>query len=151
MFRGRFELSIDDKGRLNIPSRFRDVLKGRDDERLIITNDFDKCLVAYPYSEWLELEEKTSRLSMVSREAKAFQRFFISGATECSFDKQGRVLIPPVLREHAGLEKEIVVAGMVKKIEIWSKSQWESELSQSKDKFEQNFESMIKALSDLGI
>ncbi len=151
MFRGRFELSIDEKGRLNIPSRFRDVLKGRDDERLIITNDFDKCLVAYPYSEWLELEEKTSRLSMVSREAKAFQRFFISGATECSFDKQGRVLIPPVLRDHAGLEKEIVVAGMVKKIEIWSKSQWESELSQSKDNFEQNFESMSKALSDLGI
>jgi len=151
MFRGRFELNIDEKGRLNIPSRFRDVLKGRDDERLIITNDFDKCLVAYPYNEWLELEEKASRLSMVSREAKAFQRFFISGATECSFDKQGRVLIPPVLREHAGLEKEIVVAGMVKKIEIWSKGQWEAELSRSMESFDENFDSMAKVLSELGL
>ena len=151
MFRGRFELSIDGKGRINVPSKFRDVLKERHDERLIITNDFDKCLVAYPFSEWLELEEKTSRLSMVSREAKAFQRFFISGATECSFDKQGRVLIPPVLREHAGLEKDIVVAGMVKKIEIWSKEQWEVELKQSNGSFDESFESMSKVLSDLGI
>ena len=151
MFRGRFELTIDEKGRLNIPSRFRDTLKERYDERLIVTNDFDKCLVAYPMTEWVELEKKASRLSMVKKEAKAFLRFFISGATECSCDKQGRVLIPPVLREYAGLEKDIVVAGMLNKIEIWSRGQWEDELRISKESFGQDFQSMAEVLSELGI
>lgn len=131
---------------MNIPSRFRDTCRERYDERLIITN-FDNCLVAYPYVEWAELEKKASNLSMVRREAKAFMRFFISGATECSFDKQGRVLVPPVLRDYAGLEKEIVVAGMLNKIEIWSKDRWEDELKVSKD----NFEEMAEVLSELGI
>ena len=146
MFRGRFEIAIDSKGRINVPSRFREVLGERDDERLIVTN-FDDCLVAYPYNEWLELEKKASQLSMVRREVKAFLRFFVSGATECSLDKQGRVLLPPVLREYAGLEKEIVVIGQLNKIEIWSKERWEEELRTSKDIFEENNE----ALSELGI
>lgn len=146
MFRGRFEIAIDGKGRINIPSRFRDVLGERNDERLIITN-FDNCLVAYPFNEWFELEKKASRLSMMRREVKAFLRFFVSGATECSLDKQGRVLIPPVLREYAGLEKELVIIGQLNKIEIWSKERWDEELSISKDIFEENNE----ALSDLGI
>lgn len=146
MFRGRFEITIDDKGRINIPSRFRDTFRERYDDRLIITN-FDTCLVAYPYSEWVELEKKASQLSMVKREAKAFLRFFISGATECTMDKQGRILIPPVLREYAALEKEIVVAGMLNKIEIWSKVRWEEELKISQD----NFDDMAEVLSELGI
>ena len=146
MFRGRFEIAIDGKGRINVPSRFRDTFKERYDERLIITN-FDNCLVAYPFSEWIELEKKASKLSMLRKEAKAFLRFFISGATECSLDKQGRILIPPVLREYAGLEKDIVVAGMLNKIEIWGKPQWEEELKLSKD----NFEEMSEVLSELGI
>jgi MraZ protein len=146
MFRGRFELALDDKGRLNIPSRFRDALRERGDERIIVTN-FDKGLVAYPFGEWLELEKKASRLSMVSREAKAFLRFFVSGATECAMDKQGRVLIPPVLREYAGLDKDIVVAGMLNKIELWSRERWDEVLRLS----EENFDEMADVLSDLGI
>ncbi|MDH3974733.1 MAG: division/cell wall cluster transcriptional repressor MraZ [Deltaproteobacteria bacterium] len=146
MFRGRFEITIDDKGRINIPSRFRDTFRERYDDRLIITN-FDNCLVAYPYTEWVELENKASRLSMVKREAKAFLRFFISGATECAMDKQGRILIPPVLREYAALEKEIIVAGMLNKIEIWSRVRWEEELKISQD----NFDDMAEVLSELGI
>ncbi len=146
MFRGRFEVSIDDKGRINIPSRFRDTLRERYDERLIVTN-FDSCLVAYPYNEWVELEKKASQLSMVRKEVKAFQRFFISGATECSLDKQGRILLPPVLRGYAGLEKDIVVAGMLTKIEIWSRDSWEKELELSRE----SFEDMADVLSDLGI
>ena len=146
MFRGRFELALDDKGRLNIPSKFRDTLRERGDERLVVTN-FDKGLVAYPYGEWLELEKKASRLSMVSKEAKAFLRFFVSGATECNMDKQGRVLLPPVLREYAGLDKDIVVAGMLNKIELWSRERWDEVLRLS----EENFDEMADVLSDLGI
>jgi MraZ protein len=146
LFRGRFEIIIDNKGRINVPSKFRDNLKERGDERLVITN-FDKGLVAYPFNEWVELENKASRLSMVSREAKAFLRFFVSGATECSLDKQGRVLIPPVLRDYAGLDKDIVVAGMLNKIEIWSRERWDGVLSLS----EESFDEMSGVLSDLGI
>jgi len=146
MFRGRFELALDDKGRLNIPARFRDTLRERGDERLVITN-FDKGLVAYPFGEWLELEKKASRLSMVSKEAKAFLRFFVSGATECNMDKQGRVLLPPVLREYAGLDKDIVVAGMLNKIELWSRERWDEVLRMS----EESFDEMTDVLSDLGI
>ena len=146
MFRGRFEVSIDDKGRISVPSRFRDTLRERYDDRLIVTN-FDDCLVAYPYSEWVELEKKASQLSMVKREAKSFLRFFVSGATECTLDKQGRVLLPPVLREYAELEKDIVIAGMLSKIEIWSKDRWERELELSK----QGFDEMAEVLSELGI
>lgn len=146
MFRGRFELTIDAKGRFNVPSRFRDTLRERYDERLIITN-FDNCLVAYPFSEWVEIERKASSLSMVRKEAKRFLRFFVSGAAECSLDRQGRVLIPPVLRDFAGLDRDIVLAGMLSRMEIWSRERWNEELKLSKE----SFEDMADVLSDLGI
>jgi len=120
MFRGRFEHTIDSKGRISIPARFRELLAEKNDERVMITN-FDRCLVAYPREEWQTMEEKISSLSMVKKEAKAFQRFFVSAAVECPIDKLGRILIPPTLRSYARLEKEVVFAGMVKKFEIWSK------------------------------
>lgn len=146
MFRGRFEINIDGKGRINIPSRFRDTLRERYDERLVITN-FDKCLVAYPFVEWAEMEKKAGQLSMMRREAKAFLRFFISGAAECSLDKQGRILIPPVLREYAGLDKDIVLAGVLNRIEIWRSERWDEELKASIE----NFERMGEVLSELGL
>ena len=97
MFRGRFEHTIDPKGRVSIPAKFRELLAEKYDDRLIITN-FDRCLVAYPFEEWRTVEEKVTSLSMVKREVKAFQRFFLSGASECPIDKLGRILIPPTLR-----------------------------------------------------
>ncbi len=98
MFRGRFEHTIDFKGRVSIPAKFRDLLSEKYDDRVIITN-FDRCLVAFPYEEWRSVEDKIGSLSMVKREVKAFQRFFISGATELPIDRLGRVLIPPTLRD----------------------------------------------------
>ena len=98
MFRGRSIHTLDAKGRIRIPTRFRDILKTRYEDRFVITN-LDRCLVAYPLQEWEIIEEKLGSLSLVRQDVKAFQRFFISGATECSFDKQGRVLIPQTLRE----------------------------------------------------
>ena len=132
MFRGRFEHTIDSKGRVSFPAKHRQALNERYDDRLVITN-FDGCLVAYPFEEWVIIEEKISSLSMVKREVKAFQRFFISGATECVIDKQGRVLIPPTLREYAQLEKDVVFAGMIKLVEIWSKDKWEAEFEGTKE------------------
>lgn len=125
MFRGRFEHTIDIKGRMSIPAKFRDVLMDKYDERLMITNDYDGCLIAYPFIEWQIIEEKASKLSILKKEAAEFLRFFISGVAECPIDKLGRVLIPPTLREHANLEKDIVLVGTLKKIEIWSKTRWE--------------------------
>lgn len=146
MFRGRFEHTIDSKGRVSIPAKFRELLAEKYDERLIITN-FDRCLVAYPYEEWRVLEERISSLSIVKKEVKAFQRFFISGAVECPIDKLGRVLIPPTLRSYAQLEKNVVFAGMLKRFEIWSKERWVEEIKRS----EEDFESMAAALADLGL
>jgi MraZ protein len=146
MFRGRFEHTIDSKGRISLPAKFREVLKGRDDSRLVITN-FDGCLVAYPFSEWQLLEEKWSSISLVKREVTAFLRFFISGATECSIDKLGRIMIPPTLRNYALLEKDIVFAGMLKRFEIWSKEKWEDVVKKSLE----NFDEISDTLSELGL
>lgn len=146
MFRGRFEHTIDFKGRVSIPAKFRELLSEKYDEHIIITN-FDRCLVAFPYEEWRNVEDKISSLSMVKKEVKAFQRFFISGATECPIDKLGRVLIPPTLRDYALLEKDVVFAGMGKMFEIWSRERWTEEIKRA----EENFEGMRESLANLGI
>ena len=146
MFRGRFEHTVDSKGRVSIPAKFRELLAEKYDDRLILTN-FDRYLVAYPYEEWRVLEERVSSLSMVKKEVKAFQRFFISGATECPIDKLGRVLIPPTLRDYAQLGRNAVFAGMLRKFEIWSKERWLEEIKRS----EVDFEGMGESLADLGI
>ena len=146
MFRGRFEHTIDSKGRVSIPAKFRELLAEKYDDRLILTN-FDRCLVAYPYEEWRVLEERVGSLSMVKKEVKAFQRFFISGATECPIDKLGRILIPPTLRDYAQLGRNVVFAGMLRKFEIWSKERWQEEIKRS----EVDFEGMGEALAELGM
>ena len=146
MFRGRSIHTLDAKGRIRIPTRFRDILKTRYDDRFVITN-LDRCLIAYPLQEWEIIEEKLGSLSLVRQDVKAFQRFFISGATECNFDKQGRVLIPQTLREHASLEREVVLAGMLRSFEIWSKDYWDQEIKTAHD----NFSQITTTLAELGI
>ena len=146
MFRGRSIHTLDAKGRIRIPTRFRDILKTRYEDRFVITN-LDRCLVAYPLQEWEIIEEKLGSLSLVRQDVKAFQRFFISGATECNFDKQGRVLIPQTLREHASLEREVVLAGMLRSFEIWSKDYWDEEIKTAHD----NFSQITATLAELGI
>ena len=146
MFRGRSIHTLDAKGRIRIPTRFRDILKTRYDDRFVITN-LDRCLIAYPLQEWEIIEEKLGSLSLVRQDVKAFQRFFISGATECSFDKQGRVLIPQTLREHASLEREVVLAGMLRSFEVWSKDLWTEEIKRAQD----NFAQITSTLAELGI
>ncbi|HXZ35119.1 MAG TPA: division/cell wall cluster transcriptional repressor MraZ [Thermodesulfobacteriota bacterium] len=125
MFRGRFEHTIDPKGRVSIPAKFRELLREKYDDRLIITIGLnDPCLMAFPYEEWVNVEEKVGSMSMVKKEVTAFQRLVISAAMECPIDKLGRVLIPPNLRAHAQLEKDVVFAGVLKKFEIWNKERF---------------------------
>ena len=135
MFRGRFDYTIDEKGRTSLPAKFREVLSSNYDERLIITT-FDNCLWAYPVAEWQAIEEKIAALPQIKSEVKALQRVFVSGAVECPLDKQGRMVIPTTLREYAGLKKDIVFVGMTKRIEIWSKEKWQTVFSASQIKIE---------------
>ena len=146
MFRGRYEHTIDSKGRLSIPSRFREILVDRYSETLIVTN-FDRCLVAFPKEEWEALERKAALLPQLKKEVKSFQRYFISGATECPLDGQGRILIPPTLRDYADLGRDVVLVGLLKKMEIWSKARWQEVFSHSQKTFEETSD----VLAELGI
>ncbi len=124
MFRGRYTHGIDSKGRLSIPSRFRETLSERYDSRLVITT-YDSCLIAYPLAEWQLLEEKVAALPEFKKDTKAFLRFFYSSATDCPIDKLGRVLIPQALRDYAKLEKDVILVGALRHMEIWSKALWD--------------------------
>lgn len=123
MFRGQYEHTIDPKGRVSVPSKFREILAAKGDGRLVITL-FDRHLVAYPFDEWRVFEEKLLALSDVSDEQAAFRRHIVSNAVDCDVDKQGRVLIPPILREKAGLSNDVVLAGVLRKFEIWDRESW---------------------------
>jgi MraZ protein len=146
MFRGRFEHSIDGKGRVSIPAKFREILK-RDyaSDQLIITI-FDSCLVAYPLAEWQLFEEKMKEFSQLKKEAKSFLRYFYSGAMECAIDDHGRILIPPQFREHADLNKEIVFVGVMNRFEIWNKAGWEEEIKNYKETFDEISESIAERM-----
>ncbi|OGP65577.1 MAG: cell division/cell wall cluster transcriptional repressor MraZ [Deltaproteobacteria bacterium RBG_13_53_10] len=146
MFRGRYEHTLDSKGRISIPSKFREILTEEYDNQLVITN-FDHCLVAFPQQEWSNLEQKMGSLSLIKREARTFLRFFYSSGIDCAIDKQGRLLIPQALRDYASIRKEVVLVGEGKKIEIWSKERWEEEFRRSQE----NFEQISDTLAALGL
>ena len=122
MFYGEYQHTIDQKGRVIIPSKFREGLG----EKFIVTKGLDDCLFAYSSDEWANLEAKLKTLPLSSRDARAFVRFFFSGATECEVDKQGRILIPQNLREYAKLEKDLYVIGVSTRVEVWDKDKWEN-------------------------
>ncbi|MBM7654077.1 MraZ protein [Neobacillus cucumis] len=139
MFMGEYHHSIDTKGRLIVPSKFRDELG----DMFIITRGLDQCLFGYPLSEWSLIEEKLKGLPLTKKDARAFTRFFFSGATESELDKQGRINIPTPLLQYAKLEKECVILGVSNRIEIWSKQIWEDYFSQSEESFAEIAENMI--------
>lgn len=122
MLIGEYAHSIDAKGRLIVPAKFRTELG----ERFIVTKGFDGCLYGYSLEEWKTIEEKIKTLPLVTgKDARNFTRFFFSSAIECEIDSQGRILISQNLREFAELQKEVVVIGVSSRIEIWSKSKWD--------------------------
>ncbi len=139
MFMGEYSHAIDQKGRLIMPAKIRSGLG----ERFIITKGLDSCLFVYPEHEWKVLEEKLKNLPFTNKNARSFSRFFFSGATEVEFDRQGRVLIPNNLRNHADLDKEVVIIGVSTRLEIWNKENWEKYNQDSNDEYEELAEKMI--------
>ncbi len=124
-FTGVFQHSIDAKGRTSLPSRFRDLLSAQGADKLFVTTHMtDPCLVAFAPAQWDEIVARVGKLSMFDEVANALVRTFIAPAQECAVDKLGRILIPPTLREEAGLGQEITWAGTVSRIEIWSPQRW---------------------------
>ena len=120
MFMGEYNHTVDTKGRLIIPSKFRELLG----DEFIVTKGLDGCLFVFPQNEWQAFEEKLRTLPLTQKGARQFTRFFVAGATPCELDKQGRILLPATLRDFAGLDKDVVLAGMLNRIEIWSKAKW---------------------------
>lgn len=121
MFMGEYNHTIDVKGRVIVPSKFRELLG----EEFVVTKGLDGCLFVFPDEEWKSFEEKLRTLPVANKDARKFTRFFLAGAAALEVDKQGRILIPSVLREFAKLEKEVLLVGVSSRVEIWDKNTWE--------------------------
>ena len=143
MFLGEYEHTIDDKGRLTIPAKFRDELESG----LVITRGLDGCLWAYPRGEWEKVTEKIAELPSSDQNVRNFVRFFFSSAFDSIPDRQGRVLIPQNLREYAGISSETAVIGVMNRLELWSPTKWADVFA----KVEENPEAIVSQLQDLGI
>ncbi|EOR26770.1 division/cell wall cluster transcriptional repressor MraZ [Cytobacillus oceanisediminis] len=139
MFMGEYHHNVDAKGRIIVPAKFRENLG----ETFILTRGLDRCLFGYPLTEWEIIEDKLKQLPLTKKDARAFTRFFFSGATECEIDKQGRINIASPLFQYAQLEKECVILGVSNRIEIWDKQEWENYFSESEDSFAEIAENMI--------
>lgn len=121
MFMGEYNHTIDAKGRLIVPSKFREALG----DVFVVTKGLDGCLFVYDHAEWNVFEEKLKALPLTNKDARKFVRFFLAGAAEVEVDKQGRILVPNVLREFAQLDKDVILIGVASRIEIWSKERFE--------------------------
>ena len=128
MFRGSSFHTVDVKGRFIIPTRFRDVIRAGGSDSIMISR-MDGCLLAYCPDEWAKIESRILDMAEKSESMRRFRRVFIGGASNCVCDKQGRILIPPTLREYGGFEREIVLVGVLDHFEIWSREKWDQENS----------------------
>lgn len=140
MFMGEYNHTIDAKGRLIVPAKFREQLG----EAFVITNGNDGCLNIYTNEDWEAFLEKLALLPN-NRDKREIVRAFVSKANTVEVDKQGRILVPPALREHAGLEKDVVLAGVIDKIEVWDKDRWEAQAGEG------DIDDIAERLADLGL
>ena len=141
MFMGEYNHTLDTKGRLIVPTKFREDLGGE----FVVTKGFDGCLYLFPPRAWEEFQEKLNTLPVNRGDSRKLTRFFVAGAANVELDKQGRILVPSTLREFAGLEKDVVLAGATNRVEIWSKSRW-AQISAVDD-----MEDIAQQMADLGL
>ena len=141
MFMGEYNHTIDAKGRLIIPSKFREALG----DEFVVTKGMDGCLFVFDNSEWQAFEAKLRSLPMIDKEARQFTRYFLAGAASLEVDKQGRILLPAVLREFADITKDAVLVGVGNRVEIWSKARWEGTITY------QDMEEISRHMIELGI
>jgi len=143
MFIGEYQHTIDSKKRMAIPSKFRDNLGGK----AVITRGIDSCLTVYPIEEWKKLTNKLENLPISQNKVRSFTRMLLSGASDSTLDKLGRILIPDYLKEFAKLEKDVIILGISNKIEVWDKKIWEK----YKKENETNVSKIAEELRELGI
>lgn len=141
MFMGEYNHTLDAKGRLIVPSKFREQLG----DEFVVTKGLDGCSFVYPPSEWVKIEEKFQNIPLTTKDARKFARFFFAGAASCEVDKQGRTLIPTILREYASIEKEVVSVGVLNRVEIWDKDKWQETNSYD------DMDEIAEHMADLGL
>lgn len=141
MFMGEYNHTIDTKGRLIVPSKFRETLG----DEFVVTKGLDGCLFVYDNAEWAVFEEKLKGLPLTNKNARAFVRFFLAGAATVEVDKQGRILLPSVLREFAQITKDAVLVGVASRIEIWSREKWEAAANY------EDMDEIAEHMADLGL
>ncbi|MDD5496367.1 MAG: division/cell wall cluster transcriptional repressor MraZ [Candidatus Omnitrophica bacterium] len=143
MFYGEYEHTIDKKGRIIIPSKFRDFFREYNIEKCYVTRGLDKCLFLFTEDEWKSQESKFRSVSFTKSEARKFNRLYFSGAVQLECDKQGRILVPKYLKDFAEIRRDVVIIGVSNRIEIWSKEAWHEYYKSSKGSFEEIAERLM--------
>lgn len=142
-FKGQYTYTIDQKGRANIPAKFRKSISEKANQTFVITQGLETCLFAYPLDEWEKIEEKLRTLSMMKKSTRLFIRMIMSNASESRFDKQGRIAIPQNLIKFAQIEKEVLIIGSLDKLEIWNPKIYDEYISEAKQTYEELAETII--------
>jgi MraZ protein len=152
MFRGATLVNLDSKGRLSVPTRYRDELNEGASGQMVCTIDINhSCLLLYPLPEWEIIEQKLSRLSSMNPQERRVQRLLLGHASECQMDSAGRLLIPPVLRQHAGLTKEVMLVGQFNKFELWDETTWYQQVKEDIDAEQSDSATLSERLQDLSL
>ena len=143
MFYGEFEHSIDRKGRLILPAKFREVAKAQFVEKFFVTRGLDKCLFMFSEEEWRSQENKFKTMSFTKQQSRTFNRLLFSGAQDVAFDKQGRILLPQYLKDFAEIKRDVMIVGVSNRIEIWARDSWRDFYSNSRQSFEEIAEKLM--------
>lgn len=147
MFRGRYDTKVDDKGRTSLPARFREVLAGKDEYRLVLAASLEPCIIVYPYTQWREFENKLVQTSLFDPNIIRIKRLYIAGAAECPLDGHGRILVPPMLRQHADIAQSVVWCGMGDHMELWDAVRWSDAYQSARS----DVDALRAALTELGL
>jgi len=144
MWYGEYFHSLDTKDRFILPAKFREKVKNLEVKRFYITRGLDGCLFLFSHDVWKQNEDKLKNVSFTKKQSRFFNRLYFSGASEVEFDSQGRSVVPQYLKDYAGISKDIVIAGIADRIEIWDRKKWESFYEDNKEKFEEVAEDLIE-------